>query len=202
MRLLMKPWFALVVALVVLAVWAATTGPWGPLRAHSRTALAWRVAVSTRPAARHVALSPPLILTGDPARLRFFASPPSDGREATGFPVADVRWAILGAGAVPSGDAGLMPAEPNSGSIRLGSEKGSGLHGTYRLRVTTRLTSPGEIGATIVERRDYRQASVGGVPIFWVILLAGTAYVSLTVVLLRRKYPPNPVMTPSQRERY
>jgi hypothetical protein len=201
MRLLLKPWFAVVVTLIVLLVWAVTVGPWGPSHDHSRTALAWHVAVSTHPAARHAALSPAFLLTGDPAQLRFFASPPSAGR---GFPVADVQWSIVGAetrGTGLSGDAGLMPTEPDSGAIRLGSENGSGLHGTYRLRISTRLTSSGVISATIAERRD-RQTSVGGVPAFWLIVLVGTAYVSLTVIVLRRKYPPNPVMTPPQRERY
>jgi len=204
MRLMLKPWFAVVVVLVVLLVWAVTIGPWGPSRANSRTALAWHVDVSAHPTARHVALSPPFALTGDPAHLRFFASPPSGGKGASGFPIADVQWSVIRSGsrgARLSGDSGLMPAAPDSGSIRLGSAKGSGLHGTYHLRISARLTSPGVIGATIAERRD-SQLSVAGVPVFWLIVLAGAAYVGFAVIILRRKYPPNPMMTPPQRERY
>src|SRR5665647_1505582 len=43
MRIVLKPWFAVVVLLAAISVWALTVAPWGPL--HERTAVSSRLEV-------------------------------------------------------------------------------------------------------------------------------------------------------------
>lgn len=93
-----------------------------------------------------------------------------------------------------------MPQASDTGPIALGGTTGSGLHGKYRLRISTMLLSPGTISAILSEQRGYRRGYVAGVPIFWLILLAGGIYAGFNVMLLRRQYPPSPMVIAPRRE--
>jgi hypothetical protein len=52
------------------------------------------------------------------------------------------------------------------------------------------------ITATVTELRGYSL----GIPVFWIILLVGAAYIGLNVVLQRRQYPPNPIVIAPRRD--
>jgi hypothetical protein len=186
MRVLVKPWFATVVLVVALGMWGLTVSPWG--RWHTRQVVSQRIVAGTQ----HVdALSSPFTLNGGPSTLTFTA------RDV----IADVRWAFVRAGghgpAGPRGGTTLMPPGIAIHQTRLDERTDRGPRGTFRLRLSAESSPPRTlITATVTETRGY----VAGVPVFWGILFAGVAYIGLAILLLRRQYPPNPLVIAQHRE--
>ncbi len=95
-----------------------------------------------------------------------------------------------GTGTSLSGDEGLMSPTLTTGGIAIANEAGRSPRGAYRMRISALSDSPATVTATISEPGG--NGYLFGVPVFWIIIAGGVAYIGLTVVLLRRQYPPNP----------
>jgi hypothetical protein len=193
MRLLLKPWFAVVVLLAAVAIWAFTIGPWGP--AHGdRTAVVLHLALHGSTNERRTATSAVFRLSGSPAILRISAAPAPEASPTTVSLIADVGWDVVPMpsrmGASLSGDEGLMSPALTTRGIAITNEAGRSPRGSFRMRISALSDVPATITATVSEPggRGY----LFGVPVLWIIIAAGVAYIGLTVVLLRRQYPPNP----------
>ena len=193
MRLLLKPWFAVVVLLAAVAIWAFTIGPWGP--AHGdRTAVVLRLALHGNTYKRRTATSAMFRLGGSPAILTISAAPAPEASPTSVSLIADVGWDVV---AMPpreeaslSGDEGLMSPALTTGGIAIANEAGRSPRGSFRMRISALSDIPATITATISEPGG--NGYLFGVPVLWIIIAAGVAYIGLTVVLLRRQYPPNP----------
>jgi len=88
MRIVLKPWFAVVVLLAAISVWALTVAPWGPL--HERTAVSSRLEVRGDTYRRQTVISPPFSLSGDPSTIRILATPSTSASSASGALIANV----------------------------------------------------------------------------------------------------------------
>jgi hypothetical protein len=174
MGVITKPWFAIAVVLAAIGVWAFTIGPWGSW--HERTT-STRLVLRGDTYRRQTLVSPAFSLNGGPATLRIKAVPPA-GKSL----MASVRWELIpttpAADAAEQGSAGLTSPNLETGPYELGN--GSGRHpgGGFRLRLSAAADSAAAITAAITEQRDFWH----GIPVYGIILLAGVAYIGLTVV--------------------
>jgi hypothetical protein len=192
MKVLLKPWFAVALLAVAVAVWAFTVGPWGPWRYETTSV---RLETQGTAVARQSARSPQLSLNGGPATLKVSAAP-----AASTTLIADVRWRLIPTPSrhsqAASGDEGLMSPDLVAGPYDLKDDLGLEPSGGFRLDVSAASDAPALIVATIAEERGYWF----GVPAFGLILAAGLAYVGLAVALERRQYPPNPPLARQRHE--
>jgi hypothetical protein len=199
MRIVLKPWFSVVVLLVAIAVWAFTIGDWGPW--HVQTAASSRLQLRGDTFTRQTVTSPPFSLSGGPATLRVSASPATSAASSGQTLIVDAQWSLLPAsprktGAM-GGDEGLLSPTLDTGPMSLaGIEDGSNPRGGFRMRVSASSNANATITATVTELRGYWH----GIPVFWIILAAGVAYIGLNVILLRRQYPPNSIVVPQRHE--
>lgn len=198
MKFLQKPWFAVVVLLAAVTVWAFAIGPWAVR--HGRTAAGARLVLRSATYTRQSVTSPPFSLTGIPATVRISAAPAAGASPAGGTLIASVHWQFVPtesgeAGAV-SGSDGLMSSNGDPSSLSAAHRLETHPRGEYRLRVGATTSEAATITTTVVEQPAHWR----GLPALWVILLLGVGYVAATVELLHRQYPPAPPLARQRHE--
>jgi hypothetical protein len=198
MKLLTKPWFAVVVLLAAVAVWIFTVGPWGPWQ--TRTVATSRLDLRDQTYRRRASTSPAFALHGGPATIRIAAAA-AQSTSPTGVTlIADVRWSFIptrsGETRSLGDDEGLMSPALDTGPVELSAPLDPNPRGAFRMRVSAISNAPATITTTITELRGYWH----DVSVIWIILVAGAAYIGLNVMLKRRQYPPNPVVILPRRD--
>ena len=197
MGIVLKPWFAVVVLVAAVGVWAFTVGPWGPWREHTTST---RLELRGDTYQRQTATSPSFSLSGGPTTLRITATPSAGGSPASRPLIADVTWELIptpprGAHST-GGNEGLMCPKLEAGPYSFANDLAVDPSGGFRLRMSATSDSAASITGTVTEQTGY----VYGIPVFWIVLLVGIAYIGLTVVLLRRQYAPNPLVVRQRHE--
>ena len=190
MGIFIKPWFATAVFVAAVGVWAFTIGPWGLW--HEQTT-STRLELRGDTYQRRTAASPEFALSGGPTTLMISAAP-SVGDSL----MAAVSWELIPTpprvGAVERGNEGLVSPYLESGTYDFASDLGVDPNGRFRLRLSAASDAAASITATVTEQRGYWH----GVPVYGIVLLAGIAYIGLTVVPRRRRYQADPVMFAGQ----
>jgi len=198
MRIVLKPWFAVVVLLAAISVWALTVAPWVPL--HERTAVSSRLEVRGDTYRRQTVISPPFSLSGGPSTIRILATPSTSASSASGALIANVSWQLIPIktrDTRPIGeDVGLMYPALDTGAMNVAYAFGARPRGGFRMSVGATSNTAATITATVTELRGYWL----GIPVFWIILLLGAVYIGLNVVLQRRQYPPNLIVIAPRRD--
>jgi hypothetical protein len=191
MGIFMKPWFATAVFVAAVGFWAFTVAPWGLW--HEQTT-STRLELRGDTYQRQTAASPEFSLSGGPTTL-MIAAAPSVGDSL----MAAVSWELIPtpprAGAVERGNEGLVSPYLESGTYDFASDLGVDPNGRFRLRLSAASDAAASITATVTEQRGYWH----GVPVYGIVLLAGIAYIGLTVVPRRRRYQADPLIVVGQR---
>jgi hypothetical protein len=180
MHILLKPWFAMVVAAAAVVVCLFTLG----LRDQTQTV---RLDVHGDPAARQSATSPAFSFGGGPATLTISATP-APAAAGGGSLIASVDWALLPQTAgvsVTRGSEGLMTPDLSADPLTLTDDAGKALDGGYRLRLAAAADAPATIAGSVVQRGTYWH----GFPVFWLAVFAAAAYVILAGALALRGRP-------------
>ena len=187
----MKPWFATAVFVAAAVVWAFTIGPWGLW--HEQTT-STRLELRGDTYQRQTAASPEFSLSGGRTTLMISAVP-----SVGGSLMAAVSWELIPTpprvGAVERGNEGLVSPYLESGTYDFASDLGVEPNGRFRLRLSAASDAAASISATVTEQRGYWH----GVPVYGIVLLAGIAYIGLTVVPRRRRYQADPLIVAGQR---
>ena len=195
---MLKPWFSVVVLLAAISVWAFTVAPWGP--PHERTAVSSRLEVRGDTYRRQSVTSPLFSLSGGPSTIRILAAPSTSASPASSALIANVTLRLIPTGTPErrslGEDEGLMSPTLDSGAMNLADAFGARPRGGFRMSVGATSNTAATITATATELRGYWL----GIPVFWIILLVGAAYIGLNVVLQRRQYPPNLIVIAPRRD--
>ena len=194
MGIILKPWFAVVVLVAAVGVWAFTIGPWGAWHEHATST---RLELRGDTYQRQTATSPAFSLSGGPTTLRISAAPSADASL-----IAAVSWELIPTpprGAPPRGGTeGFMSPKLEAGPYNLADDLGVDPSGGFRLRMSATSDAAASITATVTEQGGYWH----GIPVFWIVLLAGIAYIGITVVLMRRQYAANPAVVGRLHQRH
>lgn len=131
--------------------------------------------------------------------MRISATPSAGASPASRSLIADVSWELIPTprGAHPTGgNEGLISPKLEAGPYNFANDLGVDPSGGFRLRMSATSDSAASITATVTEQGGYWY----GIPVFWIVLLAGIAYIGLTVVPLRRQYAPDPLVVRQRHE--
>jgi hypothetical protein len=192
--IILKPWFAVVVLVAAVGVWAFTIGPLGAWHEHTTST---RLDLRGDTYQRQTATSPAFSLSGGPTTLKISAAP-----SAGASLIADVSWKLIPTpprGAPPrGGNEGLMSPKLEAGPYNLANDLGVDPSGGFRLRISATSDSAASITATVTQQGGYWR----GIPVFWIVLLAGIVYIGITVVLMRRQYAANPAVVGRLHQRH
>jgi hypothetical protein len=189
-RFLSVPYAVAVSALAVLA--AAVV--WGPLQpAHGqRHVLTQTIALTGKPGISKTALSPAFSLGRGSIVVSAVATPlPGSGRQT--LPpsyLATVQVAFVTSGSrgeAPSAGLSFMNDERVNATTL--SADGIPHGGRVQAKIEAASMPRSEIVITVSQRRVF-----GGMADFWIVVLVCLAYVGLAVELLRRQYPPSPIL--------
>ena len=194
MGIILKPWFAVAVLVAAVGVWAFTIGPWGAWHEHATST---RLELRGDTYQRQTATSPAFSLSGGPTTLRISAAPSADASL-----IAAVSWELIPSpprSAPPRGGAeGFMSPKLEAGPYNFADDLGVDPSGGFRLRLSATSDAAASITATVTEQGGYWH----GIPVFWIVLLAGIAYIGITVVLMRRQYAANPAVVGRLHQRH
>lgn len=191
MGIFIKPWFATAVFVAAVGVWAFTIGPWGLW--HEQTT-STRLELRGDTYQHQTAASPAFSLSGGPTTL-MIAAAPSVGDSL----MAAVSWELIPTpprvGAVGRGHEGFVSPYLESGTYDFANDLGVDPNGGFRLRLSAASDAAASITAIVTAQRGYWH----GVPVYGIVLLAGIAYIGLTVVPRRRRYLADPLIVVGQR---
>jgi hypothetical protein len=187
-RLVSVP-LAFAITVVVCLAAALTIGPLGP-RSWWHTVIVQSLTVKGMAGEEQSAVSGPVSLDGGSTKVRVTARPVASSGQ-TLLP-ADFLGSVQAVFEMPGSDPielgvfsfmnGVTPTEAELSGDELPGGEG-------RLRISASSNHDAAITATITQR-----PKPGDMPVFWAIVAAGVVYVGVAVELLRRRFPPNPIL--------